>query len=265
MEEFIQCHMAALESNEARHNLILGLLARAASDPTSVLHRWSLGPPGACAIQNPGRPIVLGELDEQQCHRLAEQVWNTDFPGVVGPDKTAGWFVVRARELGIAFVEPVRRRIHAIFDAPRYPGAAGAARAVTLVDRDLFGTWLEAFFREAVPHDPIPAPEQIERTAGGGQYLFWTLNNEPVSMAGIVRLTKSGAAIAGVYTPPTLRGRGYAGSATAALVERIYAEGRSFACLYTDLDNPYSNRCYAKVGFKPVCAAFHYPRAVDGS
>jgi hypothetical protein len=40
-------------------------------------------------------------------------------------------------------------------------------------------------------------------------------------------------------TPPELRGRGYAGSVTAALVERIYAEGKSFACLYTDLRNPF--------------------------
>jgi predicted GNAT family acetyltransferase len=45
---------------------------------------------------------------------------------------------------------------------------------------------------------------------------------------------------------------------TAALVERIYAEGKSFACLYTDLRNPFSNRCYAKIGFEPVCAAWHY-------
>jgi predicted GNAT family acetyltransferase len=101
----------------------------------------------------------------------------------------------------------------------------------------------------------------MERAAGEGRYLLWTVGDEPVSMAGLVRRTKHGAAIAGVYTPPVLRGRGYAGSVTAAMVERIYAEGRSFACLYTDLRNPFSNRCYANIGFKPVCASMHYPRA----
>jgi hypothetical protein len=45
------------------------------------------------------------------------------------------------------------------------------------------------------------------------------------------------AAIAGVYTPPSLRGRGYAGLVTAAVVERIFAEGKTAACLYTDLRN----------------------------
>jgi predicted GNAT family acetyltransferase len=79
-------------------------------------------------------------------------------------------------------------------------------------------------------------------------------------MAGIVRRLRTCAAIAGVYTPPALRGRGYAGSVIAAVVERIYAEGRTTACLYTDLSNLFSNRCYAKIGFKPVCSSFHFHR-----
>ena len=80
-------------------------------------------------------------------------------------------------------------------------------------------------------------------------------------MAGIERRTRHAAAIAGVYTPPALRGRGYAGSVTAAVVERIFAEGKTAACLYTDLRNPYSNRCYAKIGFEPACRSWLYPRA----
>jgi predicted GNAT family acetyltransferase len=80
-------------------------------------------------------------------------------------------------------------------------------------------------------------------------------------MAGIARRTRHAAAISAVYTPPRLRGRGYAGAVTAALVERVFAEGKSIACLYTDLRNPFSNRCYAKIGFKPTCSSWHYPRA----
>jgi predicted GNAT family acetyltransferase len=78
-------------------------------------------------------------------------------------------------------------------------------------------------------------------------------------MAGIERRTRHAAAIAGVYTPPALRRR--AGSVTAAVVECIFAEGKTAACLYTDLGNPSSNRCYTKIGFKPACRSWHYPRA----
>jgi hypothetical protein len=47
---------------------------------------------------------------------------------------------------------------------------------------------------------------------------------------------------------------------TAALVEFIFASGKMAACLYTNLLNPYSNRCYAKIGFEPVCESWHYHR-----
>ena len=68
------------------------------------------------------------------------------------------------------------------------------------------------------------------------------------------------AAISAVYTPPAQRGRGYAGSVTAAVAERIFGEGKTAASLQTHLRNPASNRCYAKIGFKPVCDAWHYAR-----
>jgi predicted GNAT family acetyltransferase len=81
------------------------------------------------------------------------------------------------------------------------------------------------------------------------------------SAATIGRQTPQTAVINRVFTPPHFRGRGYAGSVTAALVERIFAEGRSAACLYTDLRNPSSNHCYAKIGFTPACSSWHFPRS----
>jgi len=104
------------------------------------------------------------------------------------------------------------------------------------------------FHREAIPYDPRPQWEKVEKAAASGRYLFWT---------------RTVAAIGAVFAPPEKRGRGYAGSATAALSERIFAEGKSAACLYTDLSNIYSNRCYARVGFRPYCDAWQYLRAAQ--
>ena len=205
-------------------------------------------------------PIILGDLDRMQCRNFAELTADITYPGVIGTEDTALWFVERAIELGIVFDDPIPQQIHAIRGPPTYPSTPGHARAVDVADVSLFADWLTAFFREAVPHDPIPAREVLEKHAGSGQYLFWIDNRQPVSMAGIVRRTRSVAAIGGVYTPLSLRGRGYAGSATAALVEHIYAEGKQTACLYVDLRNPFSNRCYAKIGFEPYCRAWHIPR-----
>jgi hypothetical protein len=75
-----------------------------------------------------------------------------------------------------------------------------------------------------------------------------------------VRRTQNAGTISLVYTPPHLRGRGFAGSVTAALVEHIFSQGKRLACLYTDRRNPSSNRCYEKIGFRPVCDSLLYPR-----
>jgi predicted GNAT family acetyltransferase len=39
------------------------------------------------------------------------------------------------------------------------------------------------------------------------------------------------------------------------------AEGKRAVCLFTDLRNTMSNRCYAKIGFRPYCDYALYLRA----
>lgn len=262
--DFDADHRPALEADEVRQNLMLAILERAVKEKPADFMSWTLGGPGACAVKTAGWPILLGDVSEAQCRTLAEETSSLDYPGVIGPDLTAPWFVAQARARGLDFVDPIAQQIHALSERPTYPGASGHARAVTAEDAPLFADWRTAFSREATPRDPIPTREELERTAGEGRYSFWIDDGRPVSLAGIVRRLRSCAAIAGVYTPPALRGRGYAGSVTAAVVERIYAEGRTTACLYTDLSNPFSNRCYAKIGFKPVCASLHFHRRTQG-
>ena len=259
--EFAAYHLPALERDEAKHNLIVAVLGRLASENPPELQWWSLGEPGQCAIKAPAYPIVLGDANAAQCHGLAETTRSLDYPAVVGADETARWFVERATELGVTFLAPIPQQIQVLRDKPIYPGVPGQARPVGAADTPLFSDWMTAFVREAIPQDPVPSPEQLAQSAASGRFQFWIVDREPVSMAGIMRRTRNAGAIAGVYTPPSLRGRGYAGSVTAAVVDAIFAEGRSMACLYVDLRNPYSVRCYAKIGFAPVCRSCYYPRA----
>jgi RimJ/RimL family protein N-acetyltransferase len=261
IEDFIARHVPALEADEARHNLIIGVLARAAASSAAGLKYWSVGPPGACAIQSPGYPVLLGQLSEPQCHQLAGWLRDTDFPGVVGLDDSALWFAARAEHLGIRFAERIPQQILTIEKTPRYPSATGTARPVTIADAARFAEWLAAFSAEATPHDPPLPRKAVEERAGSGNYLFWEVDGQPVSLGGITRRTPHGVAIASVYTPPMLRNRGYAGSVVAALVEGSYAAGKSFACLYVDLRNPASRRCYEKIGFAPLCDSWHVVRA----
>jgi predicted GNAT family acetyltransferase len=162
--------------------------------------------------------------------------------------------------MGTDFEDPIPQRIHVLSSLPRYPGVPGSARAVTDADAPLLFEWLVAFHEQAVPHDPPPEKANAERAAASGRFVFWTIDEEPVSVAAIARRLQHTGAISSVYTPPPQRGRGYAGSVTAAVVDRLFEEGKTAACLYTDLRNPISNRCYAKIGFRPHCDSWYYLR-----
>ena len=54
-----------------------------------------------------------------------------------------------------------------------------------------------------------------------------------------------------VFTPPELRGHGYATTAVADLTRSLLAAGHR-VCLFTDQANPTSNAIYAGLGYRPV-------------
>jgi predicted GNAT family acetyltransferase len=55
-----------------------------------------------------------------------------------------------------------------------------------------------------------------------------------------------------VYTPPEVRGHGYASAATAAVSQAALEDGLREVVLYTDLANPTSNALYQRLGYRPV-------------
>ena len=263
--DFIALHAPALEANEARHNLILGLLERVKGDPSLDLMFWTLGGPGQCAIKTPRRGLLLGEPSQAQCRDFAIATAALEYPSVAGPDETAQWFVRHAEGQGLKFKAGMAQRIHALSAPPKRPNVPGAARRITLDDAGLLMEWSLAFNREAVPEDPVPSREDVERAARQGRHFLWMVDGQPVAMAAIGRHIRNCASIAPVYTPPEFRARGFGGAVTAAVVDQIFAEGHKTACLYTDLSNPSSNRCYAKLGFTPVCDAWVFTRQHYGT
>ena len=106
--EFAQFHLPGLEADEVRFNIQIALIKAAMNDFPAGLQYWTLGKPGHCAIQHPGRAILLGALHRNECHRLARETEELHYPGVVGSEDTANWFVEQANSLGIAFGKHIR-------------------------------------------------------------------------------------------------------------------------------------------------------------
>jgi predicted GNAT family acetyltransferase len=131
---------------------------------------------------------------------------------------------------------------------------------VTPDDRDQVITWIIAFAEEALPEDNEAERQvrfveaRLAATENSGLW-FWEDGGSPVSLSGYGGATPNGMRIGPVYTPPELRGRGYATTLVAEQCRWLLGTGRALCFLYTDLDNPTSNALYRRIGFRMVAEA----------
>ena len=251
-----------LLADEARHNLILGLAGtlRATPDLYPDRSRWLVydGAVVAAALRTPPYNLVLARpLDEAALHELVDAI--DEAPGVVGAvpevdDFSRRWCALRGGRARLVFAQGVFA-LRAVVDVSRAPGSL---REATPDDYDLVLDWFAAFGREAL-HEGEPGTEQHERQirmrleSPDGGIALWEDEGRVVSLCGYGSPTPSGTRIGPVYTPPGLRGRGYATTLTADVSAAQLARGRRFCFLYTDLANPTSNAIYERIGYVRVC------------
>jgi RimJ/RimL family protein N-acetyltransferase len=152
----------------------------------------------------------------------------------------------------------MRQRLHALTAVTAVPRAPGQLQPADAADIHLLLRWQGEFNREAMgrSHDP-ELRDQLARRLDDGEIYLW-IDGEPRSMAASARPTRRGVAINSVYTPPELRGRGYATSCVAALSQQLLDNGKRFCVLYTDVENPTSNAIYARLGYHPVADSLVY-------
>jgi predicted GNAT family acetyltransferase len=254
-----------LERREAQHNLQLGFRARLEADRHAFGPRDPLlyavlddrGEVAAVATQTPPFGLVLSEVDDPAivdalADRLAAD--GAALPTANGPVAVARAFAERwARLTGAVPSVQTEERIYQAEVVIQPDGVGGAMRAYSAADRPLAIDWMRAFFDEAMPGSPEAQVERFVdgRAAGAGSIVLWEDGGHAVSLAGHAGETPNGSRVGPVYTPPELRGRGYASALTAALTEQLL-ERRRFCFLYTDLANPTSNSIYQRIGYRPV-------------
>jgi hypothetical protein len=123
-------------------------------------------------------------------------------------------------------------------------------------DRDVtvISSMLDGFEREATPSEAAKRDLRAlaERMISRAAAFFWEDGGGSVSFAAWQRRVGRGVSIGPVYTPPSLRGHGYATALVAALSQHMLDSGCSYTCLFTDLANPTSNSIYPKVGYRAL-------------
>lgn len=136
---------------------------------------------------------------------------------------------------------------------PPEPAPPGRARAAVTDDRQLLAQWYDEFCTDIGEETrPDPGSWAESRLAQGGVVLWETPDGTPVSMASASPEVAAQVRVTTVYTPAPLRGRGYAGGATAEASQAALDSGAKEVLLFTDLANPTSNGLYQRLGYQPV-------------
>ena len=251
--------------DEAWNNLLFGIASTIISSPDRYAEKsfWVAtedGEPVAAALRTaPFYLVVAKARDETALAALADGI-DDDLPGVGGGRPCVDEFARLWAERHP--VVPLVQRGQGVYALERVEPVlrpAGAARVATAADRPLLLDWMLAFGAEALEDDDpgrIDAEKAVDerlRSEDGG-FLVWE-DSGPVSIAGWSGPTPNGIRVGPVYTPPEVRGRGYATALTAELSQRLLDGGRRFCFLFTDLANPTSNAIYERIGYVRVCEA----------
>ena len=268
VDEFEARAGAFLARREAEHNVILGLLPAIRAghwrNPYFCVVREG-DRVVAAALRTPPLSLILSVVDDPRAVATAVDALaasTPDLPGVVGPKGPADAFAALWRErtgrnVRLKTAERIFRLARVI--APRPVG--GRLRRAAPSDRDRVIDWLHAFVVEAM------GPEEDVSGIGAfadrwltepGRWLYLWDDGGPVSMCGASGETQNGIRIGAVYTPPDLRGHGYASACVAAVSQAQLDRGRRFCFLYTDLANRTSNKIYEAIGYEPVCDVDEY-------
>lgn len=153
-----------------------------------------------------------------------------------------------------------RIRLWEVGELTEPAGVPGRPRQAREDEAELVRDWYAGFGAEAAeqaghaephPSDPTFDAEAARRRIARGEIWLWEADGEVVNLTGSKPPAYGVTCLGPVYTPKRHRGRGYATAAVAAATRRALDEGHR-VCLFTDVDNPVSNRIYAAVGYRPV-------------
>ena len=252
---------AFLVRREAENNLLMGIISGLREGPRTVAADAAyLGvgfddvAPAGVVIWTKGWRPVLSLPDHEAFGAAAGVALKTSglpITGVLGPPIAAAAFAHSWQGAGVAVREADREPIYRLSRKPAAPAPPGRLRRAEEGDLETLTDWWRGFARDAM-HRQVSVEDAgaIARNRIGVTHL-WEVG-EPRSMAVAAGPTPHGIRIAGVYTPPELRGRGYASACVTALSRKVMDEGRQFCFLFTDAANPTSNAIYRRIGYEQV-------------
>ena len=128
-------------------------------------------------------------------------------------------------------------------------------RRLVAGDLDLVAAWRAAYTVETLgavdsPQLRAEARAEMEQTLREGRSWLLEAEGRPVASTSFNAVIAEAVQVGGVWTPPPLRGRGYARAVVAASLLDARAAGHQRAILFTGEANVPAQRAYAALGFQ---------------
>lgn len=257
--DFLQRAESWLLASEAEHNLHLSLayVRRDAGATGADVLFGTVEQDGdlvGCVIRTPPHKLLITSMPPEAAPDIVGPVAELydEIPAVLGPADSAvavasAWTALK----GGGWETGMQQRIYRLDQVEPVRPVPGAMRLATMDDLELLTDWGTGFARDA-GHGFLLAREQVNRMIERQDPHIWQ-DESPASMAVAQGATPNGCRIGYVYTPPELRGRGYASALVARLSQRMLDSGMTFCVLYTDLGNPTPNAIYQRIGYNAIC------------
>lgn len=256
---------APLQASGAEGELSYGILARLTNEPsawgddvTMLVGMRSGSPAGLVTMTGALPALIVGFTDPGAVDLGAVVATMLELdrrpPGVHGSVRwsepfAGAWAAVGAQ---VSIYRDVRAYELRAVRPPAKP--VGRMRPASTEDARLLTAWTVAFGEEIrEPTSRADAARIVERLIPGNDLAVWERAGEVVSMAAVNRRTPWSSCVGLVYTPPALRGEGFASSIVAELSQRELDAGQAWCSLFTDLANPTSNHIYTAIGYEPAC------------
>lgn len=140
----------------------------------------------------------------------------------------------------------------------RLEKSPGTWRVANKKDAPLLEEWILLFEQETgiAMSTPAEAARKIDSFIELKEVYVWEVDNEVVACMKKSRPSKNGITVSFVFTPTKHRRKGYARTLVAEVTEELLGE-YDFVMLYTDLQNPTSNKIYKEIGFEQIATPVH--------
>lgn len=262
-DAFLERATPWLTQAEAEYNLFLSIVAQLRKTPIPNSYLSTIEHDGeivGCAFRTPPYKLSVTRMPVGATEALCADLLTvySDVPAVLGNETTAAAVAGKlAQAYGKRAQIGMRQRIYALDKViPPANPPAGRLRLAQPSDNAVLADWFSEFARET-DHGPADVRSFTASNIANKTVFFWD-DDGPRAIAMWSGLTPNGVRVGFVYTPPELRGKGYASACVAGVSQRALDSGYKFCCLYTNLSNATSNKIYQDIGYEPVCDVVDY-------